>query len=205
MVVRFVPHAALFEPHKLKADAPVRRTSWDGFRSICTWEALVRVAYYDDSQHQIPPRYAIGFGSQDPMPQPGDTITVAEAFARMRVHVENTDRQLAKDLEVGITQWQWDAVASLYYQRGTKALNAVVEHFNAGQPFLAVAEFVNWNSGQSGVKTAGHTARRVCEMMIAERGYYGDLSHYKYFDDDPRKTAPVLRPFPPEDEVYGQT
>jgi GH24 family phage-related lysozyme (muramidase) len=172
------------------------QTSDRGARFIACREAVVTVAYEDGKHPDGSPKYSIGIGSQDPPPMPGDVITIAEAFDRLRTNLRSRDAMIGKAIDVDIAQCQWDAVASLYYQAGTKPLRAVAGLFNKGKPIMAMMEFARFNCGADGVPTDGHSKRRVREMILGIDSYYGDLSHVLVFEGDPRKVAPKMMPFP---------
>lgn len=170
--------------------------SLDGAKFIACREAVVTVAYLDGEHADGTPKYSIGIGSQDPPPKLGDTITVEDAFKRLRENLRSRDLVIEKAITAPITQPQWDACASLYYQAGSRALRAVAELFNAGKPILAMAEFMKFNCGASGVATDGHTKRRAREIIMGIDGYYGDLSRVMVFNGNPRQVTAEWMPFP---------
>lgn len=175
------------------------QTSWNGIKFICRREALVTVAYHDGDNRDGSPKYSIGFGSQFPQVFPGDTISIDDAFARMVRHVRDNDKTIDRLLKVPVSQSEWDAMASLYYQKGFAALKAVTDLFNARVPSsIAILELSKWHSNIDGL-----AKRRVREMAMAVDGYYGNIETYLLFDGDPRTTAHRDAPFP--DEPMGTT
>lgn len=171
-------------------------TSSNGAKFIACREALVTQSYEDGRHADGTPKYSIGFGSQRDEPKPGDTITIEAAFALLRKDLESRDAIIAKAITAPIKQQEWDAVASLFYQSGTKALRAVAELFNAGKPILALGAFMQFNSGADGKPTDGHTKRRAREMIVGIDGHYGDLSQVAFFEGDPRRVPRQFMPLP---------
>lgn len=171
-------------------------TSSNGAKFIAAREALVLVAYEDGRHADGTPKYSIGFGSQRNQPKPGDRIAVEDAFKLLRADLDARDAIIAKAITVPIKQQEWDAVASLFYQAGSKPLRAVGELFNAGKPILALGTFMQFNSGADGVPTDGHTKRRAREMIMGIDGYYGDLSQVAFFEGNPRVVERKWMPLP---------
>jgi GH24 family phage-related lysozyme (muramidase) len=174
------------------------RTSIEGLKFICRREACVLVAHEDGKHPNGQPKYALGFGSQDPPPQPGDTITIDEAFERLQCNLDARDEIMSKAL-IPISQLHWDAVSSLFYQAGSAPLKHVASLFNAGTPGQAIWAFTSWPHGEDRKWTEGHAKRRMREMSIAWDGYYGDISTFLLFDGPPRgpdKVPGVMVPFP---------
>src|SRR4051812_37436633 len=118
-------------------------TSWNGIKFICAREALVTAAYRDGGTDEHP-KYSIGFGSQIPPVQPGDTISIEEAFSRMKEHIARNDVTIGRLLNAVVTQSVWDALASLYYQAGSLALRSVTVKVHHGPIELMVLDFANW-------------------------------------------------------------
>lgn len=172
-------------------------TSSNGAKFIACREALVTVAYPDGQHADGTPAHSYGFGSQrGGLVKAGDTITIEAAFALLRKDLESRDAIIAKAITVPIKQQEWDAVASLFYQSGTKALRTVAELFNAGKPILALGAFMQFNSGADGKPTDGHTKRRIREMIMGIDSHYGDLSQVAFFEGDPRVVIRQFMPLP---------
>lgn len=163
-------------------------TSWNGIKFIACREALVTVAYFDKT------RWSKGFGYLAAGAEDGTTIE--EAFADLRAHIARNDAVIGKLLKVEVTQFQWDAMASLYYQRGTPALEAVVDFYNRSAPRMAWKEFLHWASGQDGIETDGHLKRRIREANLSANEDYGDISTYKLYTGDPHTTPVQYAVFP---------
>jgi len=171
------------------------KTSIDGAQFIACREALVSRAYVDGKHKDGRLKYSIGFGSQTNEPKEGDTITIEDAFARLKADIAERDITIRRIITAPIRQCEWDAVASLFYQSGTKALRTVGELFNAGEPIFAMAAFLQFNKDQ-GVPSKGLTKRRIREMIMGVDRYYGDLSQVAFFDGNPRTAARQYMPFP---------
>lgn len=171
------------------------KTSSDGAKFIACREALVTVAYIDGQHQDGTPKYSIGFGSQRGLPQPDDKITIADAFLRLREDLDDRDITIGNALKVPVEQREWDAVASLFYQSGSRALSTVSALFNKGEPVAAIYAFAQFNRNR-GEWSDGLTKRRVREMAMAIDGHYGDISQFAFFDGDPRKVIRQYMPFP---------
>src|SRR3712207_4650644 len=123
------------------------RVSLNGLEFIACREALVTVAYHDGKHPDGTPKWSIGFGSQTPPPKEGDTITVADAFERLKADVRSREPAVNKALTREISQHAFDALFSLYYQAGSAAMQAVADKFNSGPEIWAILEFAAWNFG----------------------------------------------------------
>ncbi len=179
------------------------QTSWNGIKFICCREALVLVAYHDgdneitsqDGIKILTPRWSYGFGNQThengtPVKE-GDTITIEDAFARVRAHVVANDKVLNNLISVPLEQHQWDAVASLAYQARMDATRDVCNAFNNLPPELAALTMARWPYGKAGL-----AKRRAREINMAIFANYGDISHYKLYRGDPKLVLPELTIFP---------
>lgn len=167
-------------------------TSWNGTKFICCREACVLVAYPDGHFPDGAQKYSIGFGSQTPLVGPNDRITIEEAFLRMKAHIAENDKVIGRLIKAPVAQHEWDAVASLYYQSGTAALRTVASLFNGGQKREAIGRFADFRGSD------GLLWRRTCEMQMALKADYGDLSKYKLYDGPPIPANLSLREFPAE-------
>ncbi len=165
-------------------------TSWAGLRFICHWEAFVSAPYWDVT------RWSIGFGT---IAKEGDPpITVEEAIRRVRAHVGKNDEWLAGHLKVPVLQHEWDAIASLLYNKWG-ASSDIVFKINGGNLFW-IEEFANWDRNMKGERKPGLALRRGDEQYMARRAYYGDISQYKVFEGVPLSLK-EMRPFPAEEAI----
>ena len=166
--------------------------SRNGLLRLGKFEGLVLTAYQDGEHHSI------GFGSNDPSLKSGDTITVKEAFDRLKSDVAKREPIVGKALTVWVPQHVYDAVFLLFYQGGTDALAAVAKHINAGHwwpPHVedelskcAANEFLNQDTNAKGEHLAGLLKRRFAERRIFLFADYGDLGSVPFWRGNPRKT-----------------
>ena len=150
-------------------------------------EAIVTVAY-QDGQH-----CSIGMGSNDPSLKPGDTITVKEAFERLKRDVAAREAIVNRMLKVAVSQQQYDALFDLYYQNGNKPDGAGRRGFdhmasliNARKFEDAAAYFPQCDRNSAGEPKDGLRKRRMMEQAVFLRGDYGDLSTIPLYLGDPR-------------------
>jgi GH24 family phage-related lysozyme (muramidase) len=165
------------------------KLSRNGLIFLTCREAIVLTAY-QDGKH-----LSIGMGSNDPNLRPGDTITVAEAFARLKRDVTSREQIVTRSLKVPVSQQQFDAMFDLYYQNGNKldghgrrGFEHMVGLMNAGK-FEAAADYLpecKYNS--AGEPKDGLLKRRLLEQSVFLRGDYGDLSVIPFYRGDPRTT-----------------
>jgi lysozyme len=179
----------------MTVEAP-QHVSLDGAKFVAVREALVTRAYHDGEHKDGTPKWSIGFGSQTPPPKEGDTISIEDAFDRLRDDITAREAAINKALKVPVSQGAFDALFSLYYQAGTAAMQAVAEQLNEGSPIVAAMELLRWNSGADKKPTDGHTRRRLREAIMLIDGNYGDLSKVLVFDGNPREVDSVWMPFP---------
>lgn len=165
--------------------ASPQHVSINGLIFLCQREALVTCAYRDGGTDEHP-KWSIGAGSQTNVKE-GDVITLPEAFKRLRADVAEREKTLNRKLTVQLTPWAFDALFSIFYQRGTAALNRIGDLFNAGQTDAAIWAFTEFPNGAAGGFSPGHAKRRAREMMVAWDANYGDLSKIPFYDGDPRK------------------
>ena len=173
-----------------------QHASIDGIKFIACREALATHAYIDGQHDDGTPKFSIGFGSQTLMPALGDVISIDDAFARLKIDINERELAVNASLAVVVSQSSFDALMSLYYQAGSDALAAVAAMFNNGPPAFAIAEFINWNFGSSRVPTEGHTKRRIREMIMALDDHYGDLTRLPFFEGNPREVPRQWMHFP---------
>lgn len=158
-------------------------------------EALVLTAYQDGwhDKARTVPKYSIGVGTSDPSLKPGDTITIEEALRRFKVGVTERARYISRLLKVPVTQNQFDALLSLYYQGGNLKLKPVIALINAGDVEEAGRLFTRQSMGtdEHGHPSPGLFKRRAKERLVFDHGYYGDLKEpVKLYRGPPRTTKP---------------
>jgi len=159
------------------------RTSRLGVLFIARREGLVLTAY-QDGEHK-----SIGFGSNDPTLKEGDTITVKEAFQRLKADIEKREKSVEKALKVPLEQHEWDALFSLFYQGGSDGLKAVAGLINDGMKLQAAEEFLNWDTNAAGEHKEGLMKRRRLERDLFLNANYGDIDPIPYWEGNPRTTA----------------
>lgn len=167
-----------------------------GLIDLVQHEAIVLVPY-EDGEYKTGPRkgqkkYSIAMGSQTPEVRADDPpITIPQAFERLRVDVDARCVDVNRRLKVSITQHQFNAIHSLYYQGGSEALNYVADLYNAGKPMAAILAHAKYRYNK-GEPSEGLAARRADEIAVARRGAYGDQTIIRVYDADPKTTKPRL-------------
>lgn len=141
----------------------------NGIALIKRFEGCRLTAYPDPGTGGDP--WAIGYGwtgKVDGKPiKPGMKIDDATADRLLRTGVVSFDQAVSKMLKVSVTQNQYDALVSLAYNIGTRALSTstLMKKLNAGDVKGAADEFLRWN--RSGGKVmAGLTNRRKAEREV---------------------------------------
>lgn len=132
---------------------------------------------------------SIGFGHNDPKLKPGDTITVKEAFALLKEDVKPRAAEVSRMLKVPVTQNQFDALVSLYYQSGRKFVPDMIQLLiNVGDINKAAEMFPRCDTNRAGKRLPGLHRRRLLEQKIFLSGEYGELSPIPFWPGDPAKT-----------------
>lgn len=178
-----------------------QRVDRDGYIDILQREAIVLVPYPDDSRLKYQPigpdtLHSQGVGNQTnysvdpPRAVKADDlpITVEKAVEWLKKAVSSREPAINKALKVQVTQHQFNALHSIYYQFGTKALKRIAGLFNAGRPWAAMLAFSEFPFGQDEVQTEGHSKRRISEMAMGGFAYYDDQEKIPVYDGDPRAT-----------------
>jgi GH24 family phage-related lysozyme (muramidase) len=176
------------------------QTSRSGKLFRCCREAMVLTAY-QDGRH-----CSIGFGSNSPHLRLGDTITVAEAFVLLNRDTAERDEILNRALKVRLTQVQYDALGSFYYQNGNKpdaqgrpGFSTLVGMLNGGRVAEAAAALPGWDRNSAGEALPGLRRRRLLEQALFTKGDYGDLSEIPFWPGDPKTTLRQTYRVKPED------
>ena len=160
----------------------LRTTSREGILFIGCREALVLTAYQDG------PHCSIGFGHNDPHLRIGDKIGVPHAFILLRSDVAARELSLDKQLQVDVSQNQFDALVSLHYQSGNRYLPDMLSHINKGDFEAAADFFPQCDRNLAGEESSGLRKRRFLEQAVFVHGEYGPLDPIPYWPDNPRTT-----------------
>ncbi len=160
----------------------INSVSKNGIMFIARREGLVLTAY-PDGDHM-----SIGFGHNNPKLSPGDTITAKRAFELLSEDIQKREPMVNKYLKVPVTQGQFDALFSLYYQGGTDGLEAVASYINKNDLQGAAKEFLMWDTNAKGKRIPGLLKRRGLEVAIFLAEEYGSVNPIPYWPGDPHKT-----------------
>ena len=141
----------------------------NGIALIKRFEGCRLTAYPDPGTGGDP--WTIGYGWTGKVYgkpiKPGMKIDDATADRLLRTGVVSFDQAVSKMLKVSVTQNQYDALVSLAYNIGTRALSTstLMKKLNAGDVKGAADAFLRWN--RSGGKVmAGLTNRRKAEREV---------------------------------------
>lgn len=148
-----------------------RRLSPKGVALIHSFETCVLAAYPDPGSKDGHP-WTIGWGSTGPGIHKGVTWTQADADARFER--DSAEFSAKVDALIGTapaTQNQFDAMVSLAYNIGVKALgqSTVLRKHKAGDYVGAAAAFAMW------IKNDGKIMRGLVRRRAAEADLYDDL------------------------------
>ena len=141
----------------------------NGIALIKRFEGCRLTAYPDPGTGGDP--WTIGFGwtgKVDSKPiTPEMKTDDATADRLLRTGVVSFDQAVSKMLKVSVTQNQYDALVSLAYNIGTRALSTstLMKKLNAGDVKGAADEFLRWNKS-GGKVMAGLTNRRKAEREL---------------------------------------
>ncbi|GCD28302.1 lysozyme [Klebsiella pneumoniae] len=141
----------------------------NGIALIKRFEGCRLTAYPDPGTGGDP--WTIGYGwtgKVDGKPiRPGMKIDDATADRLLRTGVVSFDQAVSKMLKVTVTQNQYDALVSLAYNIGTRALSTstLMKKLNAGDVKGAADEFLRWNRSGGKVMT-GLANRRKAEREV---------------------------------------
>jgi lysozyme len=163
------------------------KTSRDGIFFIAGREALVLVAYEAGEHEDGTPRYSIGFGHSGA--KKGDKITPKEAWRLLLQDVRTRERIIKNILKKPVTQHQFDAIVSAYYQGGNRNLLPLASVVNAGQADQIPEVLPLLDTNLKGEHIPGLKKRREAEAKIAKDSDYGVLFPIKMWRGNPRKTA----------------
>lgn len=161
--------------------------SRNGLLFIARREALVLVAYPDGRN------YAIGFGHNSSALRPTDIIEISQAFATLKEDVSSREPQINHWLKVSVTQEQFDALLSLYYEYGIRKedddVRSVIEFINAGDLVAAEAAMKACDTdSKTGRVILGLLVRREAEIQLFRDGDYGPIDTVQLWRGNPRTT-----------------
>ncbi|HDS1237615.1 TPA: lysozyme [Pluralibacter gergoviae] len=140
-----------------------------GIELIKRFEGCSLTAYPDPGTGGAP--WTIGYGwtgNVDGKPvRPGMKIDQSTADRLLRTGLVSYDQAVNKMLRVKVTQNQYDALVSLAYNIGTRALSTstLMKKLNAGDYSGAADEFLRWNKS-GGKVMPGLTNRRKAEREV---------------------------------------
>lgn len=167
--------------------------SLKGLRFLARREALVLVAYID-GRHP-----SIGFGHNDKRLKIGvDKIDVKTAHWLLRQDIKTRIAEVGRKLKVPVSQQQFDALVSCYYQSGNKFINDVIALINNKQINEAAELLVDHPlaaTDSTGLKIPTLRIRRKHEQRVFISGNYGVLSpipvwYSNPFNEDGTPRAP---------------
>jgi lysozyme len=163
------------------------QTSRNGLLFIAQREALVLVAYPDGRNH------AIGFGHNSSSVLSGDVVTVSEAFDLLKEDAASREPQINKWLKVPVTQPQFDALLSLYYEYGLRKggddVRSAINFINSGDPTAAEATMKACDTdSMTGKVIPGLLVRRQAEIQLFRDGDYGPTGTVQLWRGNPRTT-----------------
>lgn len=140
-----------------------------GIELIKSFEGCSLTAYPDPGTSGAP--WTIGYGwtgNVDGKPiRPGMKIDQSTADRLLRTGIVSYDQAVNKMLKVKVTQNQYDALVSLAYNIGTRALSTstLMKRVNNGDYGYAADEFLRWNKS-GGKVMPGLTNRRKAEREV---------------------------------------
>ncbi|ANI29459.1 muraminidase [Yersinia entomophaga] len=140
-----------------------------GINLIKQFEGCKLTAYPDPGTGGAP--WTIGYGWTHPVDgKPvvrGMTIDQPTADRLLKCGVVQFEQGVNQMLKIGVTQNQFDALVSLAYNIGTRALSTstLMKKVNAGDAKGAADEFLKWNKA-GGKEMKGLTNRRAAEREL---------------------------------------
>ena len=145
------------------------QTSDEGIALIKGFEGCRMTAYPDPGTGGSP--WTIGYGWTLPVDgkpvRPGMTIDQATADRLLKTGLVSYENDVLKIVKVKLTQGQFDALVSLAYNIGSRALSTstLLKKLNAGDIKGAADEFLRWNKA-GGKALNGLTRRREAERAL---------------------------------------
>lgn len=146
------------------------KTSYKGICELLREEAIVLVPYPDGK----PGEFSIGAGHLDPsLTADSPAITVEEAMRLFAEDMRPREAFVEKVVNVPMKQHEFDALVSLYYNKGSQLL-PVAALLNEGRVGDAMAQMLTINRNAKGEFRAGLAKRRNREMLMFMEGDYTD-------------------------------
>src|SRR5688572_23650590 len=136
------------------------KTSLLGALFIAKREALVLVPYQDGTH------VSIGFGRNNPQPVP-ERITPKQAVRWLLEDIQEREGAVRRSLSKPVTQNQFDALVSAYYQGGNRNLHPLAQAINDNEHLkTAIEMFPLLNTNKAGEPKPGLTKRRLLEQAV---------------------------------------
>ena len=161
------------------------KTSLLGMLFIARREAMVLVPYMDGTH------VSVGFGRNNPQPVP-TKITPQQAVRWLIEDIRDREEVVNRSLSKEVTQNEFDALLSAYYQGGSRNLHPLAQAINDDDDrSTAIEMFPLLNTNRAGEPKPGLTKRRLMEQAIFRDADYGQLLPLPMWEGDPRTTQPV--------------
>ena len=167
----------------------MRTTSKDGVESIKQWEQLRLEAYLPTPRD----RWTIGYGHTYGV-ESGDVCTEVEALAWLQDDLDWAERAVVNNVEVHLTQNQFDALVSLTFNIGKEAFkrSTLLEVLNAGKYDEVPAQIARWNK-QKGKVLRGLVRRRAHEALLWQKDNTAKEETGRPQEPAGRKTTQIVR------------
>lgn len=111
--------------------------------------------------------WTIGYGHTGPEVVEGLTCTQLQADTWLLNDTHAASNAVMRDVDVALTQNQFDALVSFTFNLGAAALagSSLLRYLNGGSPSAAANEFLKWDHA-GGVVIPGLTLRREAERAL---------------------------------------
>ena len=165
-----------------------------GLRLIAQFEACVWETYPDGDN------MAWGFGHNDPELRPHMKISFKDAITLLREDIKSRVADVNKLLKVSVTQGQFDAFVSLYYQKGNTYAPIAADAMNDAATGLAASMWPYFARNAKREWKKGLRDRRLREQKVFLTDDYGDVSWFQVWHHGPVNRPPDEIYHPREDE-----
>lgn len=174
------------------------KTSYKGICELLREEAIVLVPYPDGKEGE----FSIGAGHLDKaLKADSPAITVEEAMRLFAEDMTPREAFVSKVVKVPIEQHQFDALVSLYYNKGSLLL-PVATMLNDGRVGDAMAQMLTINRNAKDEWKLGLAKRRMREVQMFMEADYTDKEavppKLKLYRERPTATNHEFVDFPPE-------